>query len=345
MSKGVRPRVVGVGFIALDLVVGRRLESAVHAWAGGTCGNVLTILAYLGWEACPIARMGSDPASGLVRADMERWGVRLDFANCPPTSHTPMIVQTIQQARNGLPVPRFSWLCLRCGHWLPGFRPVTRAVVQSVAPALFGAAVFFLDRLSRATLTLATQASEEGALVVFEPSSVGANERLFAEAVRLAHVVKYSDHRLRSVRGTMRKGAATLLEIHTMGEEGLRYRHRLGRQASDWLTLAAIRTPQWVDPCGAGDWCTAGFLARVAGAGQAGLRRAGARGIRAALRYGQALGAWTCGFAGARGGMYAVSEPAFRRQVGALMEGHRALAPGWVRPEGQAVEVLCPACV
>ena len=90
MDEGVKkPKAFGVGLIALDLVMGADPDSPVGSWAGGTCGNVLSILAYLGWDAFPIARMNGDPASERVRADMVHWGVRLDFSNCAPTSHTP----------------------------------------------------------------------------------------------------------------------------------------------------------------------------------------------------------------------------------------------------------------
>ena len=64
-----------------------------------------------------------------------------------------------------------------------------------VKPALVDASVFFLDRLSRATLTLAAEASARGAVVVFEPSGKS-TDKLMAEAIALAHVVKYADHRL-----------------------------------------------------------------------------------------------------------------------------------------------------
>jgi hypothetical protein len=46
-----KPRAFGIGLIALDLVMGADRESSVRSWAGGTCGNVLSILAYLGWDA------------------------------------------------------------------------------------------------------------------------------------------------------------------------------------------------------------------------------------------------------------------------------------------------------
>ena len=48
MATATRPKVFGTGLIAFDLVIGPDPETTVCSWAGGTCGNVLSILAYLG---------------------------------------------------------------------------------------------------------------------------------------------------------------------------------------------------------------------------------------------------------------------------------------------------------
>ena len=202
MTTAIRPKVFGTGLIALDLVIGPDPETPVRSWAGGTCGNVLSILAYLGWDAYPVARMNDDVASDRVRADMRRWGVRLDWADCAPTTHTPMIVQEIRRRRDGRTNHRFSWSCPHCGKWLPPFKAITDDAVERIKPSLVDASVFFLDRLSRGTLALAAEASARGALVVFEPSSKS-TDKLMAEAVTLAHVVKYADHRLAGVPGAM----------------------------------------------------------------------------------------------------------------------------------------------
>lgn len=98
-----RPSVFGTGLIALDLVVSADPAIPVRSWAGGTCGNVLTILAFLGWSAYPIARMNGNAASRRVKADLKKWGVHLDFAACGPTTHTPIIVQVIRRDREGAP--------------------------------------------------------------------------------------------------------------------------------------------------------------------------------------------------------------------------------------------------
>ena len=336
-------KVVGTGLIALDLVIGSDPEAPVRCWAGGTCGNVLSILAYLGWDAYPVARMNGDVASERICADMVRWGVRLDWTDCAPTTNSPIIVHKIRRGKDGRCKHRFSWLCPNCGKWLPAFKPITVDAVERVKPTLPGASVFFLDRLSRATLMLAAEASACGAVVVFEPSSKG-NAKLMAEALAIAHVVKYADSRLAGVPGAMVGNSATVLEIQTRGAKGLRYRHRLGRGTSNWIDLKAIAAPQLADTCGSGDWCTAGLIAKAAVGGQEGLRRAGARGIRGALRYGQALAAWNCGFEGARGGMYAVAKHMFASQIAKLLNGRFDVftnAPG----ESIATNVVtCPAC-
>lgn len=339
----LRPQAFGTGLIALDLVMSADPKAPVRSWAGGTCGNVLSILAYLGWDAYPIGRMNGDPASQRVKADMKRWGVHLNFAGCTPTSHTPIIIQEIRRRRDGTPTHRFSWACPQCGQWLPGYKAVTVNAVETIAPHLAGSAVFFMDRLSRASLTLAAQASSDGAVVVFEPSGK-ADPKLFAEALRLAHVVKYADQRLAALGGVMESETATLVEVQTLGAAGLRFRHRLGRGISAWKHLDAIPAAHVADTCGSGDWCTAGLVAKVAANGQLGLRAAGAQSVQAALRYGQALAAWNCGFEGARGGMYAIERSALDSQIEALLAGKPASVLEAPPKREPSKSIACPAC-
>ena len=255
-----------------------------------------------------------------------------------------MVVQEIRRGRDGRSGHRFSWSCPNCGRWLPAFRAVTVDAAERVRPALVGASVFFLDRLSRATVMLAAEASAQGALVVFEPSGKASGD-LMGEALAVANVVKYAGERLADIRGVMARDSAVLLEVRTQGDEGLWYRHRLRRGVSRWMHLAAVRSPRVVDSCGSGDWCTGGLIAKVAIGGRAGLRRAGARGVRSALRYGQALAAWNCVFEGARGGMYAVPREAFEDEIARLRNGEVGGIGDGAGGEPVAEVVGCPACV
>jgi sugar/nucleoside kinase (ribokinase family) len=336
MSSPPHPKVLGTGLVALDLVISADPDRPIQSWAGGTCGNVLSILAYLGWESYPIARLDHDAAASRVVADLERWGVHLDFVHSGPTTSTPIIIQENRVTRAGVAKHKFTWACPRCGSWLPGFRPITRDVLETVAPAVDDAAVFFLDRLSRAALTLAQRAAEHGALVVFEPSG-RSDPKLFAEAIDIAHIVKYADQRLSDAGGTMSANTATLLEVQTLGSRGLRFRHKTNEVASEWRELDAIPTSEVIDTCGSGDWCTAGMLARLATGGQALFRSQSSEDIADALQYGQSLAAWNCGYEGARGGMYVEAEELLKTATTVAHDGSVADA-------GAGHLVPCPAC-
>lgn len=344
-STNRRPQAFGTGLIALDLVISANPEIPVRSWAGGTCGNVLSILSYLGWDTYPIARLNGDAASKRIRADMKRWGVHLDFAGCSPTTDTPIVIQHILRARDGSPKHRFSWSCPHCGSWLPGFKPVRTESIERVSTSLPNASLFFMDRLSRAALLLAQQAASNGAVVMFEPSA-RSDEKLLREAVEVAHIVKYTDQRFARIPGVMGRGSATLVEVQTLGANGLRYRHRFGRTASVWKHLKAIKAPRLTDTCGSGDWCTAGLVSKLAVNGKEGLLREGASGLEIALRYGQALAAWNCGFEGARGGMYTVERALLDAQVQALLSGRFELLPSACtrRKRSSVANVACPAC-
>src|SRR4051812_3286625 len=76
---GPRPAIAGTGLVALDVVIPNEPRSFPQLWAGGTCGNVLTALAYLGWDSYPIARLRDDAFSNYINQDLARWNVHLDY--------------------------------------------------------------------------------------------------------------------------------------------------------------------------------------------------------------------------------------------------------------------------
>ena len=343
MSREEKGKVVGTGLLALDLVVRSNARGPIGSWAGGTCGNVLAILAYLGWDAYPVSRMNGDAAGQRVCADLSRWGVHLDWIACSPTTDTPIIVQEIRTGSDGRVGHRFSWSCPSCGGWLPAFKPITGEAVGRVKTVLKETDVFFIDRLSRAAVTLATDAAALGAVVVYEPSAKSSG-RLVEEAIGVAHIVKYAEARRHEFPEVMIEKSGAWVEIQTMGERGLRYRHRFGRKWSDWRHLAAVGAPRLADTCGAGDWCTAGLIARAAAGGQQALRRGGAGRIRTALRYGQTLAAWNCSFEGARGGMYAVTRPTFEHHIELLQSGRSQNMDQVPLNDGTDELAMCPTC-
>src|SRR5205823_1895970 len=136
--------------------------------------------------------------------------------------------------------------------------------------------------------------------------------KLFAEAVRIAHILKYSHERLPNLSAQQRGRGRLLLEVETFGGAGLRYRSKLLKKI-DWHRLGAVPAPVIVDTAGAGDWCTAGLLAVLARNGVAGAERATESDVATAMRFGQVAAAVACGYEGARGAMNVLDRESFQR--------------------------------
>lgn len=340
-----KPLIVGTGLISLDIVLGQVASASPQLYAGGTCGNLLTIMSYLGWRSFPVARLNGDKASKHVVADLKRWGVRTDWATTQPGSDTPIIVQRIKKSADGEVSHRFSWRCPSCGAWLPGYAAVPAAAAQGITAFVRTAKVFFFDRVSRGAINLASFYRDAGSLVVFEPSGVG-DPRLFREALEYAHIVKYSQDRINQIRG-ITKIKGPLLEIQTHAAQGLRYR-RLDSFASSkmWKEVAAVDTEAIKDTSGAGDWCSAGIIHYLGQLGREGFERTTDARIRNAIKFGQAMAAWNCKFEGARGGMYVYNKRTFRKMVCNLLVGRdgplRSIP--LAEPRRKGVDCLSPAC-
>ncbi len=336
-----RPSVYGMGFIALDVVRNETGTQAVHTYAGGTCGNVLAVLAYLRWNAFPIARLNGDSASERVKADFLNIGVRLDLAEFAPTVSTPIVVQVISKRTLRHVIHRFEWACPTCGTALPSFRPVPSSVVPQIAARIIDPRVFFMDRVSRSALKLAEVAANRGAIIYFEPSEIG-DPGLFKQALGIANIVKYSSDRVRSL-GLDGRQTNIHLEIKTFGGRGLVCRSPVfGKRA--WTHMPAIPAPIVKDTCGAGDWCSAGIIAALGADGLLGLLEASPVRIAEALRYGQALAAWNCKFDGARGGMYNTEPRTLTRYLEKLLGETRLLHTESESLYSSRKAVTCPAC-
>ena len=339
-------RVYGTGLVTLDLVVGPDDQEPAHWFAGGTCGNVLIILGFLGWQSFPITRLNGDIASKIVRHDFQKWGVNLDYATLTPAP-TPIIVQYIKRRMSGKSTHRFSCNCPYCGSWLPGFKPVRHDTALDVSANWKPPTVFFLDRVSRGMITLAKAAADSGALVVFEPSAKGKYGHM-QEVLQIAHIVKYSEQRFPEPLSAMEVSSNTKVEIQTLGDRGFRYRSRLGKRVSGWENKQSLQTVETVDSAGAGDWFTAALISKFSN-GLDDLLKLRVHDLGEILDYANSVAAWNCFFEGARGGMYAVSKQQFQAQIRRLQDGHIKVHS----PQNLALKetnetnlsTVCPTCV
>jgi sugar/nucleoside kinase (ribokinase family) len=342
-----RPVVVGSGLIALDVVLSDGMPP--RRWAGGSCGNILTTLSYLGWEAFPIARLAEDVAGQIVRQDLSTWGVQLDFIATSPARPTPVIVERIKRTAHGTR-HSFSWRCPSCGAHLPGFSPIVSSAAEEVASEIVAHDVFFLDRVSRGILDLAEASSKQGAIVVFEPSGVN-DPRLFKEALALAHILKYSHERMSDAGDLLAPENAPnlLLQIETLGADGLRFRSCLAKcKTRTWVARPAFEISNLRDSAGAGDWCTAGLLHGLARRGRKAFQQTTREALEAAFQFGQALAAWNCAFEGARGGMYLSDKKSLATDIEAILAQHgstaRLATTGGYQSDRDQLALICAAC-
>lgn len=311
--KGKKPICVGSGFVALDLVlIGNEQRKASFEFAGGSCGNVLTILAYLGWNSVPVLRLKNDREARKLVADFERWNVDTTFIRQERAGITPVVVQRICTTMSGETYHRFEWISPTSGKALPRYRPLPMRVAEEVSVLLPQESVFFFDRPAKSALLLAQRAKEQGALVFFEPTSIG-DRAVFTECVAASDILKYSADRVPSL--SFLSGAIRpRLEIQTLGKDGLRYALRsesVGRRR--WKRLHALKVADLKDAAGAGDWCTAGIIDSLAHGGRASFTSSSEAQIVEAMRYGQSLASVNCAYEGARGGMYKLDKDEFKR--------------------------------
>lgn len=336
-----KPKCLGIGLIALDIVVNHDVPPRL--WAGGSCGNVIMILSYLGWETHPIARLGNDKAAEELKQDMERLGVKTDLIQTNSLGSTPIIIEKIGISQKGIPYHRFEWICPKCQSWLPGYKPVLAKDVERICGKIADSQVFYLDRVSRSSVELAKIYKERGSLIFFEPSGIKQPD-LFRECLSVADIVKYSRQRNRHIQ-ELTQEIRIPLEIETLGSDGLRYRvFSNGKTKRRWEHMPSYCVQQVRDTAGAGDWCSAGIIHALMQTGQ---KDTGAlENINTLLNFGQALGALNCQYEGARGTMYNTSKHEFRTLVMGILEGMipKAVDDGDGYQESGIFASVCPCC-
>jgi len=309
---------VGTGLITLDVVMNGHPTRPLGLWAGGSCGNVLAILAFLGWTTLPIARMGNDTSATKLINDLESWGVDTSLIFQNNLVKTPVIVERLTSKADGMVRHSFQWNCPSCGSKLPRYKAIEVGdLTGKVAERISLANVFYFDRVRKSVVELANLNKKNGALIVFEPSGIR-DEDLYKECVKAADIVKYSSERISNTE-KLHEGIKIPLEIQTLGSQGLRYKYQ---NENKWFSMPSFKVCELKDPVGSGDWCTAGIIHTLGKDGKLGFSKALRENIELALKFGQALAALNCYYEGARGTMYSLTKQNFYQLLSLILEGN-----------------------
>ncbi len=311
---------MGTGLIALDIIFEENRKSEIEILAGGSCGNVLIILSYLGWDSYPIAYLRDDNAAQKLLNDLEEWQVNTDFIYKSENGNTPIIIEKFGISEKGKPWHRFEWNCPFCGLRFPKYKSIPLSEIKKINKDVPEVSVFYFDRVRKSSLELAKESKQKGAIIVFEPSGI-TNQSIFFECLEVADIVKYSRERLGKFKNII--GSKSIpLEIETLDEEGLMYRFN-GEEKfkGNWKKIQSYPVKEIKDTVGAGDWCTAGIIHILGKEGRKGFENASEKEIREALEFGQLLSAFKCYYEGARGCMYDTSMEDFKRIIYSIWEG------------------------
>lgn len=259
--------IIGTGVFNLDIIVVREyplwpamrpfVEKEVLQEVGGTCGNVMCMLATMGWKVLPVACLDDSAEGWKITEDLKMFGCDCTYVSNTPDGGTSLLRCMHKKDADGNHV-----MSVRAGS--PGGsrfpkRHFLRA--RDEAPAFLAAlksapAVFFFDDPAAGNRALARGLKERGALVYFEPSKVASNAEL--EAVGLSDIIKFSDENVPDV--FFADAFPDKVFIQTMGPYGVKIKEKGG----DWYAIEGVKNDAVVDAEGAGDTFTSAFINAIA---------------------------------------------------------------------------------
>lgn len=310
------PNCVGAGLIALDVIINGVPSTPAKLCAGGSCGNVLSILSFLGWKSKPIGRLANNKAAENLLTDFSNFKVDTSLISTTEDGKTPIIIHRILKDKEGNPKHKFEFKVPETNFWLPMYKPVLASAVGNVISKQTSSNVFYFDRVSRSTIDLAKYYKSTGALIVFEPSSLN-DSKQFLECLSISDIIKFSSDRISNYSELFPIPNAPL-EIETLGKNGLQYRLKANKQQK-WKTIPSFKIESVIDSAGAGDWCTAGIINELGFNGVESFNNANIETIEKALSIGQVLGGINCAYDGARGIMYNMDYESLVKTASAIL--------------------------
>ena len=300
-------------------VVGKRNKSEeriLKMEIGNTCGNVMTMLPYLGVKTFPVAKFDMSPQGYQMKRDMKAYGADVRFVSNTLSGGTTILRCVHKLDIDGKP---------RMGHkgstagkpWNgPSARPSRKYLsskggeVETLVESMdFTPDVFFFDIAQAGHRILAERLREKGTLVYFECDSDGhkiedeksrkAAYRAFLRCVEASDVVKMSGEHIQDLG--FADAYPDKLFIQTLSAEGLRF--KLGR--GKWIKLDPIVNPDYKDYEGAGDWTSSTLIAALCSRNLLKVKDMTEEAVKEVLNMAQTMASYSVGFYGSKGLIHA----------------------------------------
>ena len=187
---------LGAGTFPLDNLLMKHSDGSVetiYQHVGGTAGNVMSILAWMGWHTLPAARLDDSEVGLQLKADLESYGCDTRCLTNTPDGGTTILDIIHKTGRDGKSKTAYMAHSPRGGRFVNH-----RFWTLKQAQALFDSLdkmpdIFFFDRCAPGNILLAELFHERGVLVYYEPNEP--IDRNFLRAVAASDIVKISNEK------------------------------------------------------------------------------------------------------------------------------------------------------
>ena len=187
---------LGAGTFPLDNLLMKHADGSVetiYQHVGGTAGNVMSILAWMGWHTLPAARLDDSEVGLQLKVDLESYGCDTCYLTNTPDGGTTILDIIHKTGRDGRPKTAYMAHSPRGGRFVNH-----RFWTLKQAQALFDSLdempeIFFFDRCAPGNILLAELFHKRGVLVYYEPNEPV--DRNFLRAVAASDIVKFSNEK------------------------------------------------------------------------------------------------------------------------------------------------------
>lgn len=300
-------------------VVGKRNkfeERILKMEIGNTCGNVMTMLPYLGVKTFPVAKFDVSPQGYQMKRDLKAYGADVRYVSNTLDGATTILrcVHKLDELGN----PSMSHKGSSAGKPWTGIsaRPARKYLttkngeVDALVDTMgFTPDVFFFDVAQAGHRTLAEKLHEKGTLVYFECDSDGHRiedekrrqtaYRAFLKCVDASDVIKMSGEYIQDL--SFADDYNDKLFVQTLGADGLRFKLRGG----EWIKIAPIVNPDYKDYEGAGDWTSTTLIAALCSRDMLKVKDMTEQSVQEVLTMAQQMASYSVGFIGSKGLIHA----------------------------------------
>ena len=230
-------------------------EKTLTEEVGGTCGNVMCMLAHLGWVAMPQIKLIDNEEGHKLAASLNDFGCDTRYVSFSGNGGFSGLMCTHRKNRNTgeheLGVRGFG----------PNgslFRKITELRARDEVPVFLDTITeapdaYFFDHNEAGPREIAKGLRSRGTLIYYEAEN-NRDEKKFIKSIEVADIVKFSDENVPDTSFT--KNYKDKLFIQTMGAKGLRFMLNGG----NWVHLKPHKVDNVVDWEGCGDTVSAVFL-------------------------------------------------------------------------------------